>query len=217
MRVAIEAASLALTSGGLARYTSELSLALARCFPDDEYLPGHRPAFPHARGRATQSAPAAADRATRSSAAGGSGAWRARWARLHADLVHGPDFAVPYLSRRPSVLTLHDLSPWMDARWHPCRRPGPPAHAGAAGPGHRDHGDHAQRECAQGGDRALPPAAGPRRGGAGGGRVVAASGGGGAGRLAVLPVRRHAGAAQESGDAGGGLAGGARDPSASIW
>src|SRR5947199_4150 len=38
MRVAIEAASLALTSGGLARYTSELSLALARCYPDDEFF-----------------------------------------------------------------------------------------------------------------------------------------------------------------------------------
>ena len=38
MRVAIEAASLALTSGGLVRYTSELSLALAREFPDDEFL-----------------------------------------------------------------------------------------------------------------------------------------------------------------------------------
>ena len=37
MRVAIEAASLGLTSGGLARYTSELSLALARCFPEDEF------------------------------------------------------------------------------------------------------------------------------------------------------------------------------------
>ena len=37
MRVAIEAASLALTSGGLARYTSELSLALARTYPEDEY------------------------------------------------------------------------------------------------------------------------------------------------------------------------------------
>jgi glycosyltransferase involved in cell wall biosynthesis len=38
--------------------------------------------------------------------------------RLGADLVHGPDFAVPYLARRPSVLTLHDLSPWMNRRWH---------------------------------------------------------------------------------------------------
>jgi len=38
--------------------------------------------------------------------------------RLGADLVHGPDFAVPYLLRRPSVLTLHDLSPWLNSRWH---------------------------------------------------------------------------------------------------
>ena len=49
MRVAIEAASLALSSGGLARYTCELSLALARCFPADEYYlvsdqPFHMPA-----------------------------------------------------------------------------------------------------------------------------------------------------------------------------
>src|SRR5512141_1842428 len=49
MRVAIEAASLSMTSGGLARYTSELSLALARCFPEDEYYlvsdqPFHMPA-----------------------------------------------------------------------------------------------------------------------------------------------------------------------------
>ena len=38
MRVAIEAASLALSSGGLARYTAELSLALARSFPRDEFF-----------------------------------------------------------------------------------------------------------------------------------------------------------------------------------
>jgi glycosyltransferase involved in cell wall biosynthesis len=38
--------------------------------------------------------------------------------RLGAQLVHGPDFSVPYIPRRPSVLTLHDLSPWMDPRWH---------------------------------------------------------------------------------------------------
>jgi glycosyltransferase involved in cell wall biosynthesis len=38
--------------------------------------------------------------------------------RLGVDLIHGPDFAVPYIPRRPSVLTLHDLSPWMNPRWH---------------------------------------------------------------------------------------------------
>ena len=117
MRVAIEAASLALSSGGLARYTSELSLALARCFPDDEFFlisdqPFHMP-------------PGAPPNLIRGG--GPRNAMERRWwlwgiasemRRLQADLVHGPDFAVPYLSRRPSVLTLHDLSPWMDERWH---------------------------------------------------------------------------------------------------
>src|SRR5690242_14238592 len=117
MRVAIEAASLALTSGGLARYTSELSLALARCFPADEFFLISDQPF-----RMPDPAPPNLRRGS-----GPRNAVERRWwlwgiaaemRRLHADLVHGPDFAVPYLSRRPSVLTLHDLSPWMDSRWH---------------------------------------------------------------------------------------------------
>jgi glycosyltransferase involved in cell wall biosynthesis len=117
MRVAIEAASLALSSGGLARYTSELSLALARCFPEDQFIlvsdqPFHMPS----------SAPANLHRG-----GGPRNAMERRWwlwglprelARLDADLIHGPDFAVPYIARRPSVLTIHDLSPWMNRGWH---------------------------------------------------------------------------------------------------
>jgi glycosyltransferase involved in cell wall biosynthesis len=117
MRVAIEAAPLTLSSGGLARYTSELSTALARCYPGDEFrlLSDHPFTMPHnappnlLRGGGPQNA---AER---------------RWwlwglnrelGRLGADVIHGPDFAVPYLPFRPSVMTLHDLSPWMDPRWH---------------------------------------------------------------------------------------------------
>lgn len=117
MRVAIEAAALSLTSGGLARYTAELSQALARCFPDDLfYLISDQP-FTIPAG-----APPNLQRG-----GGPRNAIERRWwlwgignemRRLGADLVHGPDFAVPYLARRPSVLTLHDLSPWMDERWH---------------------------------------------------------------------------------------------------
>src|SRR5580658_8263554 len=117
MRMAIEAASLALSSGGLARYTSELSLALARCFPADEfYLTSDQPF------RMPVGAPPNLKRG-----GGPRNALERRWwlwglaremRRLGADLVHGPDFAVPYISGRPSVLTLHDLSPWMDRRWH---------------------------------------------------------------------------------------------------
>jgi glycosyltransferase involved in cell wall biosynthesis len=117
MRVAIEAASLALSSGGLQRYTSELSLALARCFPGDEFYLTSDQQF-----RMPAGAPPNLKRG-----GGPTNALERRWwlwglaremRRLHADLVHGPDFAVPYISGRPSVLTLHDLSPWMDRRWH---------------------------------------------------------------------------------------------------
>ncbi len=117
MRVAIEAGSLTLTSGGLARYTSELSLALARSFPADEFvLLADRPF------RMPSAAPPNLKR-------GGAphNAMERRWwlwgiarelDRLRIDVVHGPDFSVPYIPRRPSVMTIHDLSPWMDAGWH---------------------------------------------------------------------------------------------------
>src|SRR5438874_8870395 len=116
MRVAIEAASLTLSSGGLARYTSELSLALARCFPDDQFLLISDQPFRMPAGAPPNLQPGGGPR----------NAIERRWwlwgiasemRRLGADLIHGPDFAVPYLARRPSVLTLHDLSPWMDERW----------------------------------------------------------------------------------------------------
>jgi glycosyltransferase involved in cell wall biosynthesis len=117
MRVAIEAAPLGLSSGGLARYTAELSLALAREFPQDRFhLTSDQP-FDMPAG-----APSNLQRGR-----GPRNALERRWwlwglnrelRRLGADVVHGPDFAVPYLRRCPSVLTLHDLSPWMDPRWH---------------------------------------------------------------------------------------------------
>jgi len=117
MRVAIEAASLGLSSGGLARYTSELSLALARSFPADEFFLVSDHPF-----RMPEGAPANLRRG-----GGPRNAAERRWwlwgldremDRLGAELIHGPDFAVPYLPRRPSVLTLHDLSPWMNPNWH---------------------------------------------------------------------------------------------------
>jgi glycosyltransferase involved in cell wall biosynthesis len=38
--------------------------------------------------------------------------------RLQTTLFHGTNFEVPYLPARPSVMSLHDLSPWMDPTWH---------------------------------------------------------------------------------------------------
>jgi glycosyltransferase involved in cell wall biosynthesis len=117
MRVAIEAASLALSSGGLARYTAELSLALARTTPEDEYYLTSDQPFTLPAGAPPNLHPGQGPR----------NAVERRWwlwglfreaRRLQADVIHGPDFAVPYLVRYPSVMTLHDLSPWMDATWH---------------------------------------------------------------------------------------------------
>ena len=92
-------------------------MRVAHCFPDDEFFLTSDQAFQMPAG-----APPNLKRG-----GGPRNAVERRWwlwglaremSRLGADLVHGPDFAVPYLSRRPSVLTMHDLSPWMDERWH---------------------------------------------------------------------------------------------------
>jgi glycosyltransferase involved in cell wall biosynthesis len=121
MRVVLEATSLGLSSGGLARYTGELSLALARCFPQDQFFLASDQPFPM-----PPDAPPNLQRG-----GGPRNAFERRWwlwglareaGRLGADVLHGPDFAVPYLPLRPGVLTLHDLSPWMDPRWHHAAR-----------------------------------------------------------------------------------------------
>ena len=88
----------------------ELSLALARRYPEDEfYLTSDQPF----------SMPPAPPNLRRGG--GPRNTLERRWwlwglrascSRLSADLIHGPDFSVPYIPARPSVLTLHDLSPW---------------------------------------------------------------------------------------------------------
>lgn len=117
MRVAIDATPLTLSSGGLPRYTRELSLALASAFPGDEFVLVSDQPF-----RFPPGAPP-----NLSQGKGPRNALERRWwlwgldrelDRLAAGLFHGTDFAVPYFPRRPSVLTLHDLSPWMDPGWH---------------------------------------------------------------------------------------------------
>ena len=108
MKVALDGTPLTLATGGLARYTAELSRALAAQFPSDEFLLLSDQPFP-----------------------GGAGprrGWARRWwtvglsrelARGRVDIFHGTNFEVPYLPLIPSVLTLHDLSPWRDAAWRP--------------------------------------------------------------------------------------------------
>jgi glycosyltransferase involved in cell wall biosynthesis len=102
MRVAVDGTPLTLSSGGLARYTSELFSALRRQFPEDQYSlvsdQGADLSFLDRR-------------------------WwlwgvQRKMNLLGTDVFHGTNFAVPYLPSRPSVLSLHDLSPWMDRGWH---------------------------------------------------------------------------------------------------
>jgi glycosyltransferase involved in cell wall biosynthesis len=110
--IALDATPLIESTGGIVRYTRELSLALAQEFPEDQYwLLSDQPL------REPPSGPAN----LRVSAGPRSALERKWWlwgveremTRRGIQMFHGTDFAVPYLARRPSVLTLHDLSPWM--------------------------------------------------------------------------------------------------------
>lgn len=116
MKVALDATPLTLASGGIPRYVRELSLALARAYPEDEYLLLCDRGFDPPEG-----APANLR----------CGSPARRWAdqrwflwgvqremrRLGCRLFHGTNFVVPWLPLRPSVVTVHDLSPWRKASW----------------------------------------------------------------------------------------------------
>jgi glycosyltransferase involved in cell wall biosynthesis len=118
VRVALDATPLTLSSGGLLRYVTELSVSMAREFPDDTWILLSDQPFPMpdrapanlVRGRQPYSA---ADRRW--------WLWGVREAirRTGAEVFHGTNFEVPYLATVPAVLTIHDLSPWRDPAWHP--------------------------------------------------------------------------------------------------
>lgn len=117
MRVALDATPLTLSSGGLKRYVWDLSRALAENYPDSEFFLMSDQAF-----RAPQPG-------TRNLQCGAlpRTIFERRWwvwgldremRRLNCEIFHGTNFEVPYLPLRPSVMTVHDLSPWMNPEWH---------------------------------------------------------------------------------------------------
>jgi len=117
VNIALDATPLTVPSGGVRRYTEQLSVALAETFPDDFFWLLSDQPFDAPKSVApnlkTGRPPASMlDR---------------RWwlwglqreiTRLKIRVFHGTDFAVPYLPVCGSVMTLHDLSPWMDPNWH---------------------------------------------------------------------------------------------------
>jgi len=117
LKIALDATPLILSSGGLPRYVTELSLALARHFPEDQYtLLSDQPfGFPEdpppnlTRGVAPH---AELDRKW--------WLWGVRRAirQSGAQVFHGTNFEVPYLGQTPAILTIHDLSPWRNPAWH---------------------------------------------------------------------------------------------------
>ncbi len=116
MKIALDATPLTVSSGGVRRYTEELTRALCDNFPRDQFwlVSDQKTAIPFSRPNL-------------SSGRGPRNMLERRWwswglqgeiSRLGIDVFHGTDFAVPYLPLRPSVMTLHDLSPWLDPGWH---------------------------------------------------------------------------------------------------
>jgi len=116
MKIALDATPLTVPSGGVRRYTEELTRALCDTFADDQFwlLSDQKPELPFHRRNLR-------------AGLGPRNMLERRWwswglqgeiSRLGIQVFHGTDFAVPYLPLRPSVMTLHDLSPWMDPQWH---------------------------------------------------------------------------------------------------
>jgi glycosyltransferase involved in cell wall biosynthesis len=116
LRIALDATPLTISSGGLPRYTGELAVALAHEFPEDSYYMLSDQPFPM-----PERAPANLVRGRQPRTA----AERRWWLygiqhALHesgAEIFHGTNFEVPYIGSTPSVLTIHDLSPWRDKAW----------------------------------------------------------------------------------------------------
>lgn len=99
LTIALDGTPLAGPIGGIRRFTNELLLALRSEFPANNYVPVSDRFAPIPTGLDQRWWAFGLNRAL---------------TRLEAKVFHGTDFSVPYITRRPSVLTVHDLSPWLD-------------------------------------------------------------------------------------------------------
>ena len=112
MIAALDATPLTVPTGGVTRYTRELARALAAEYPGDQYWLLSDQPF-------TMPAPISANlhkgNGPRTSAERRWWLWglNREMIRRGVEVFHGTDFSVPYRAQCPSVMTLHDLSPWL--------------------------------------------------------------------------------------------------------
>ena len=111
MIICLDATPLTMSSGGLPRYVSELSGALAEAYPSDQFVLSSDQPF------RSQLAQLPRPRNWLERRWWFYGAERAN-RKAAVTLYHGTNFAVPYFARRPTVMTVHDLSPWLNPAWH---------------------------------------------------------------------------------------------------
>jgi glycosyltransferase involved in cell wall biosynthesis len=118
MIAALDATPLTIPTGGIRRYTAELARSLARNFPEDEYWLLSDQGFD-----LPDDAPANLRRGD-----GPRNFFERRWwswglqremMPRGVEVFHGTDFAIPYSARRATVMTVHDLSPWVFPEWQP--------------------------------------------------------------------------------------------------
>ena len=111
MIAALDATPLTVPTGGVMRYTLELSRALAANYAEDEYWLLSDQPF------AMPAAPGNLHKGDGPRTAAGRRWWlwglEREMMRRQVEVFHGTDFSVPYIARRPSVMTVHDLSPWL--------------------------------------------------------------------------------------------------------
>jgi glycosyltransferase involved in cell wall biosynthesis len=130
MHVAMDATPLTGPVGGIRRYTVELSRALRALFPDDQYrlitdqpCPGealtarHPPPAKELHGVDSSKHSSILRQVEPLKLSSIDRHWwlagLPRYLRKHQiDIFHGTDFSVPYLPVCPTVMTVHDLSPW---------------------------------------------------------------------------------------------------------
>ena len=112
MIAALDATPLIVPTGGVTRYTWELARALAGEYGEDQYWLLSDQQF-------TMPVPISANL---HKGDGPRTVAERRWwlwglnremMRRGVEVFHGTDFSVPYITRRPSVMTVHDLSPWL--------------------------------------------------------------------------------------------------------